>query len=142
MSFDVLGPSVEEIYGKIIQTLQSDGIALVHPHWLESKECEESINDSFIKFVHSIGGIPHSHSSCDNNQDLVWDVRPLADFDDEGRPARSLTADAFEMHTVCLPTFSPILTFLRIARLRILPRGSCACMSSRRTDVVVATAYC
>jgi hypothetical protein len=87
---------------------------LVHPHWLDGQEnFEETINDVFIKFVQSIGGIPHPHSSCDHGQDFVWDVRPLIDSNEsDGKPARSLTADAFEMHTV---STLPSLIFLPLA---------------------------
>ena len=57
-----------------------------------------------IEFIQSIGGLPHPHSEAEGGTDFVWDVKPIIDpttiSNTQPRPARSLTAEAFEMHTV------------------------------------------
>jgi hypothetical protein len=108
-SHTAVGLSSDEMFDRIIATLHSDGIALVHSHWSELHHSDSAINDCFIQFVQSIGGLPHPHSDCEHGEDFVWDVRPLVDTDgsEATKPARSLTADAFEMHTVRPPSPPP-----------------------------------
>lgn len=93
-----------DITDKIMQTLYSDGITLIHTHWSSREDYHEKINDIMIEFIQSIGGLPHPHSAAEGGTDFVWDVRPIINpttiSNTQSPPARSLTAEAFEMHTV------------------------------------------
>ena len=89
-------------YAAIRQSLSAEGLALVHTHW-QTVSAEPHYNAQLLAFVKGLGGVVNMHHDGDTCG--VWDVRPGGDSrgseTEGGRcPARSLTADAFEMHTV------------------------------------------
>lgn len=101
------------VYCKIQKSVLTEGIALVHTHWQENKEDifgnydnarDAELNGMIVEFVERLGGMVNLHSR--DVATAVWDVRPLCEAHEKGvngaadRPARSLTTEAFEMHTV------------------------------------------
>jgi alpha-ketoglutarate-dependent taurine dioxygenase len=77
-----------DIYARIFECVQRDGIALVHTDWTA-----EASGPAMVDFVSRIGILnPHLGHETD-----VWDIRPLK----TAGGARSHTAEEFPMHTDC-----------------------------------------
>lgn len=89
----------------------SEGIALVHTHWQDNlisypsrydEDADFLLNRTIVEFVQRLGGVVNLHNH--DSSTSVWDVRPVQEAPSDStainRPARSLTAEAFDMHTV------------------------------------------
>jgi hypothetical protein len=111
------------VFCDIQRCVLSEGIALVHTNWQggiigtidsHNRDADAKLNDMIVEFVERLGGVVNLHSG--DASTAVWDVRPICavgnDCSDHGevdRPARSLTAEAFEMHTVSISCINSCL---------------------------------
>jgi len=98
-------------FGSIINALEEDGIALVHTDWLagyrdsDLQLHSEIIDSQLLELVKKLGGVPNPHTDGGvGGGTSVWNVQPICSNPSKlsgPRPARSLTAEPFGIHTVC-----------------------------------------